>query len=140
MAYRTAAVLAGICLFAIVPALRHLGLHAAPDWARVLLLGSVLQLAFVGWMASIPDRASMWVLMIVMAVAATAYGAVASIALVISTDFDLPLDLSDVRWPAFWWSALMMTLSTAAAYHCGHVAQRWKQNADYRTVPKRPNE
>jgi hypothetical protein len=124
----------------MIPTLWHLSLAVAPGWSRLLLLGSVLQLAFVGWMASIPDRASMWVLMIVMAVAATAYGAVASIALVISSDFDLPLDLSDVRWSAFWWSALMMTLSTVAAYHCGHVAQRWKQNAVYRTVPKRPNE
>jgi hypothetical protein len=128
VAYLTALALAGICLVAVIPALRHLSLPAAPGWARLLLLSSLLQLAFVGWMASIPDRASMWVLMIVMAAAATAYGAVASIALVISSDFDLPLDLSDVRRPAFWWSALMMALSTAAAYYCGHTAQRWKRS------------
>jgi hypothetical protein len=128
VAYRTALALAAICLFAIVPALWHLNLSAAPGWARLLLLSSLLQLAFVGWMASIPDRASMWVLMIVMVAAATAYGAVASIALVISSEFELPLDLSDVRWPAFWWSALMMALSTAAAFHCGHTAQRWKRS------------
>lgn len=127
-AYRTALALAGMCLVAIVPAVWQLNLSAAPGWARLLLLSSLLQLAFVGWMASIPDRASMWVLMIVMAAAATAYGAVASIALVISSDFDLPLDLSAVRQAAFWWSALMMALSTAAAYHCGHTAQRWKRS------------
>jgi hypothetical protein len=113
-------------LLALVPALWHLNLAAAPAWARLLLLGSLLELAFVGWMTLVPDRASVWVLMIVMAIAATAYGAVASIALVISADADLPLDLGDVRWPAFWWSALMMALATAAAYHCGHIAQRWK--------------
>jgi len=138
--YRIALLLAGICLVSVVPTLWHLSLAAAPGWARLLLLGSLLQLAFIGWMASIPDRASIWVLMIVMAVAATAYGAVASIALVISTDFDLPLDLGEVRWPAFWWSVLMMALSTATAYICGHAAQRWKQSSDYGTVPKRPNE
>ncbi len=125
----TAAALAGICFLALVPALWHLNLAAAPSWARLLLLGSLLELAFVGWMALVPDRASAWVLMIVMAVAATAYGAVASMVLVISVDADLPLGLGDVRWPAFWWSALMMALSTAAAYYCGHLAQRWKASA-----------
>jgi hypothetical protein len=128
VAYRTAAVLAGMCLFAIVPALRHLNVAAAPGWARILLLGSLLELAFVAWLLSIPDRASIWVMMIVMAVAATMYGTAASITLVISNDFDLPLDLGEIRWPAFWWSVLMMAFSTAAAYHCGHVAQRWKQS------------
>jgi hypothetical protein len=127
MVHRTAAALAGLCLLALMPALWHLNLAAAPAWARLLLLGSLLELAFVGWMALVPDRASAWVLMIVMAIVATAYGAVASMTLVTSVDADLPLDLGDLRWPAFWWSALMMALSTAAAYHCGHIAQHWKR-------------
>lgn len=126
LVHRTAAALAGLCLLSMVPALWHINLAVAPGWARLLLLGSLLELAFIGWMTLIPDRASVWVLMIVMAVAATVYGAVASLALVITIDADLPLGLADVRWPAFWWSALMMALSTAAAYHCGHMAQRWK--------------
>lgn len=130
LVHRTSAALAGLCLLALVPALWHLNLAAAPGWARLLLLGSLLEMAFVSWMALVPDRASVWVLMIVMAVAATAYGAVASMTLVISVDTDLPLGLGDVRWPAFWWSALMMAISTAAAYHCGHMAQRWKASAE----------
>jgi hypothetical protein len=124
--HRTAIFLAGLCFLSLVPALWHLNLAAAPGWARLLLLGSLLELAFVGWMVLVPDRASVWVLMIVMAVAATAYGAVGSMALVISVDADLPLGLGEVRWPAFWWSALMMALATAAAYYCGHLAQPWK--------------
>lgn len=124
-ARQTAAALAAICFFGLLPAIWHLNLAAAPGWARALLLGSLLELAFVAWMASIPDRATLWVMMIVLAAAATIYGTIASIALVTSLDSELPFGLSNVRWPAFWWSALMMAASTAAAYFCGHEAQRW---------------
>ena len=125
---KSALVLAGLVLVGLLPALWHLNLAAAPGWARVLLLGSLLELAFAAWMASVPDRASLWVMMIVLAAVATAYGAIASIALVTSLDSELPLDLGPLRWPAFWWSVVMMAASTAAAYHCGHAASRWKRD------------
>ncbi len=127
-AYRIALVLALICFLAAAPAYWHLRLSTAPDWAKILLLGSLWQLAFVGWMATIPDRSSSWVLMLVFAIAATSYAAVASITLLTPDDFDLPLGLTEARWPAFWWSSLMAVLSAAAAFYCGHTAQRWRKD------------
>jgi hypothetical protein len=126
-AYRIALALALICFLAAMPAYWHLRLSTAPAWARVLLLGSLWQLAFVTWMATIPDRSSIWVLMLVFAIAATSYAAVASITLLTPDDFDLPLGLTETRWPAFWWSSLMAVLSAAAGFFCGHTAQRWRK-------------
>ncbi len=126
-AYWTALGLASLCLLEVMPALWHLRLATAPGWARALLLGSLWQLAFVAWMATIPDRGSVWVLMFVFAIAATLYAAVASILLLTPDDFDLPLGLTQARWPAFWWSILTAVLSAAAAFWCGSLAQRWRK-------------
>jgi hypothetical protein len=126
-AYRLACLLATLCLLADLPALGHLPLSTAPGWSNAVLLGSLWQLAFVAWMATVPDRGSIWVLMLVFAVAATCYGAVAGIALAIADEFDLPLGLASARWPAFWWSSLMLLLSATAAFYCGYTAQRWKR-------------
>jgi hypothetical protein len=126
-AHRAALALALLCLLAMLPEFGHLQLAAAPGWARALLLGSMVQMAFVAWMATIPDRGSMWVLMIVLALAATIYGAVAGIALGTSLEFELPLGLARIRWPAFWWSTAMMALQAVAAFFCGQTAQRWTQ-------------
>jgi hypothetical protein len=116
-----------LCTVELLPSLWHLNLSTAPDWSRAVLLGSLWQLAFVVWMATIPDRGSVWVLMLVFAVAATVYGAIASIALLTADEIDLPLGLASARWPAFWWSSLMAVLCAAAAFYCGHTAQRWRQ-------------
>ena len=127
--HRIACALALLCALELLPSLWHLNLSAAPNWSRAVLLGSLWQLAFVAWMATIPDRGSIWVLMLVFAVAATIYGAIASIALLTADEVDLPLGLASARWPAFWWSSLMAVLCAAAAFYCGHTAQRWRQGS-----------
>ena len=127
-AHRIACALALLCAVQLLPSLRHLNLSTAPDWSRAVLLGSLWELAFVVWMATIPDRGSIWVLMLVFAVAATTYGAIASIALLTADDLDLPLGLASARWPAFWWSSVMAMLCTVAAFYCGHTAQHWRKS------------
>jgi hypothetical protein len=128
-AYQIALALAILCLLELLPSLWRPNLSTAPDWSRAVLLGSIGQLAFVVWMATIPDRGSIWVLMLVFAVAATSYAAVASILLLTPDTFDLPLGLTEARWPAFWWSSLMALLCAAAAFYCGHTAQRWRKGS-----------
>ncbi len=130
-AYRIAFLLSALCLLAVLPALGHVRVSTVVDWSHVVLLGSLWQWAFVGWMVTVPDRGSFWVLMLVFASAATGYGVVAGIALAMADEYDLPLGLASARWPAFWWSSLMLLLFAAAAFYCGHTAQRWPKGGPH---------
>jgi hypothetical protein len=125
--YRIAFLLSALCLLAVLPALGHMRVSTVLDWSHVVLLGSLWQWAFIGWMVTVPDRGSLWVLMLVFVTAATSYGVVAGIALAMADEYDLPLGLASARWPAFWWSSLMLLVFAAAAFYCGHTAQRWRK-------------
>jgi hypothetical protein len=125
--YYLAGWMALFSLFSMAPALPHGNLGAAPRWAQAVLLLSLLQLAYVAWVASIPDWATLWSSMIVFTSIAALYGAMMTIALSTPLEQPLPLDMSDVRRETPLWCAGMMLLSFLLAYLCGRAAWRWRR-------------
>jgi len=125
IAFWLSAALVGLSFLAMAPALRYWNLPDAPEWARAVLLLSLLQLAYAAWLATVPDWASLWVSMIFCAVMATVYGAVTAIAMTTPAGEEILLDLADVRKQAPLWCGGMVLLTFTMAYFCGHAAYGW---------------
>jgi hypothetical protein len=125
--YYLAAAMTAFSLFTLAPALAHWNLGAAPDWARAIWLLSILQLAYVAWVVSIPDWTTLWSSMIVFTIVAALYGLVMTVALTTPLTEALPLDLTDVRRQAVMWCAGVVLLGFLLAYGCGRAAWRWRR-------------
>jgi hypothetical protein len=125
--YFLAVAMAAISLYCLVPAVSHLNLAAAPNWARAALLLSLLQLAYAAWLASIPDWAALRSSMILFTVVAALYGVTMTITLSTPLENPLPLELSEVRRQAVLWCASVVLLSSLLAYGCGRAAWRWRR-------------
>jgi hypothetical protein len=128
-AYRIAVGLTLVSLFSMWPALRYWDLGAAPGWARGVLLVALLQLAYAAWLVSIPDWASLWGMMFVLAIVATMYGTAAAMTLATPMEHEPPLGLQSVRHIAPYWCCCVMLLTISTAYLCGHAAQRIRHAA-----------
>lgn len=122
--YRIAAGLVLVSMVSVWPALRYWDLGVAPGWARGVLLVALLQLAYAAWLVSIPDWASLWGMMIVLAIVATIYGTAAAMTLATPMEHEPPFGLQSVRHTAPYWCGGIMLLTISAAYLCGHTAQR----------------
>jgi hypothetical protein len=127
--YRIAAGLVLVSIFSMWPAFRYWDLGVAPGWARGVLLMALLQLAYAAWLVSIPDWASLWGMMIVLAIVATIYGTAAAMTLATPMEHEPPLGLESVRHTAPYWCGGIMLLTISAAYLCGHAAQRMRRIA-----------
>jgi hypothetical protein len=127
--YRIAAGLVFVSLVSMWPALRYWDLGVAPGWAQGVLLIALLQLAYAAWLVSIPDWASLWASMFVLAIVATLYGTTAAMTLATPMEHEPPLGLQSVRHAAPYWCFCMMLLTISAAYLCGHAAQRIRRAA-----------
>ncbi len=122
--YRIAAGLVFVSIVSMWPALRYWDLGVAPGWAQGVLLVAILQLAYAAWLVSIPDWASLWASMFVLAIVATLYGTTAAMTLATPMEHEPPLGLQSVRHAAPYWCFCMMLLTISAAYLCGHAAQQ----------------
>ena len=127
--YRIAAALVLVSILSVWPALKYWDLGVAPGWARGVLLVALLQLAYAAWLVSIPDWASLWASMFVLAIVATLYGTTAAMTLATPMEHEPPLGLQSVRHAAPYWCGGVMLLTISAAYLCGHAAQRIRHAA-----------
>jgi hypothetical protein len=125
--YYLGAAMAALSLYCMAPAVRYWNLSTAPDWARAVLLLSFLQLAYMAWVVSIPDWATLWSSMIVYTILAALYGATMTVALTTPPEENVLLELTDVRRQAPLWCASVVLLSFLLAYFCGHAAWRWRR-------------
>jgi hypothetical protein len=125
--YYLAAAMAAQSAFCMLPALPHWNLGAAPDWARAVMLLSLLQMAYAAWLASIPDWATLRSSMILFTVVAALYGLTMTITLSTPAENPLPLDLTEVRRQAVLWCAGVVLLASLLAYGCGRAAWRWRR-------------
>jgi hypothetical protein len=128
--YYLAVAMAALSLFSMIPALPHWNLAAAPAWARAVWLLSLLQLAYVVWVASIPDWATLWSSMIVYTVVAALYGLTMMVALTTPVVDIVPLDLTDLRRQAVLWCLVVVLLACLLAYFCGRAAWRWRRTLE----------
>jgi hypothetical protein len=125
--YYLAAAMAALSLYCITPAMTHLNLGAAPNWARIVVLLSLLQLAYAAWLASIPDWSTLRSSMIIFTVVAALYGLTMTVALSTPAENPLPLELTEVRRQAVLWCAGVVLLASLLAYGCGRAAWRWRR-------------
>lgn len=120
-------------LFTVGPLAWHPNLFAAPNWVRLVLLIALLQLAYVAWLASLPDWASVWVAMLVNALVATLYGAALAIVLYTPVDAPLPLGLGDVsRRTAAGWCLCVVLITTLLTFACGRVCAVWRRADEWK--------
>ncbi len=120
-----AGVLTGVAAFGAWPALAQGSPAAAPVWAQGALLLALLQLAYVAWMAVLPDRATLQVVLVVYVLVAAIYAAGAAMALAMPAERPLPLDLEAYRHRVAAWCGLVMLSTTLAAYLGGRTAAAW---------------
>ncbi len=105
----------------------HLNFATAPPWARILLLMALAQFAYTMLMRIVPDWSTVWVAMIVFALAAAMYGMGLAIALTTPGDRELALGLTFSRVAVAAWCAALVSLTSAAAYVCGWISYRWRR-------------
>lgn len=131
--YMLALALGALTLLCAAPALRHPNLIEAPNWARVVLVASALQLIFICWMVSLPDWSTVWICMVVFAFVAALYG-VAWAVITFTPDY-MPVNFLDldeppdnpVRTRAGPWCFVMLMLATLLTYACGRFSGRWRK-------------
>jgi hypothetical protein len=103
---------------------------ASPAWARVLVMMATLQMAFLLWMLTAPDWASVRVVMLVFALAAALYGMATAAALTTPLDHPMLLGLGALRRAAVGWCAAMLLLMALAAYLSGRLSARWRRQLE----------
>ena len=131
--YMLAMALGALTLLCAAPALRHPNLVEAPNWARVVLVASALQLVFICWMVSLPDWSTVWICMVVFAFVAALYG-VAWAVITFTPDY-MPVNFLDLDEPpdapvrnrAGPWCFVMLMLATLLTYACGRFSGRWRK-------------
>jgi len=131
--YLLAVALGALTLLCAAPAVRHINLLEAPNWARVVLVASALQLIFICWMVSLPDWSTVWVGMVVFALVASLYG-IAWAVITFTPDY-MPVNFLDLDEPpddpirrrAGPWCFVMLMLATLLTYACGRFSGRWRK-------------
>jgi len=115
-------------LFSLLPVLvkGSLNLAIAPPWARVALLVSALQAAYVLWLLATPDWAALRVLTYVFAAVAALYALGGALALAAPVDKLSWLGLDEVQTAARSWCGAVMAVMMLASYVCGRCAARWR--------------
>lgn len=128
--YYLATAMALFSVFCMLPALGYWNLGSAPAWARAVLLLSLLQLAYVVWVVSVPDWSTLWVSMIVFTIVAALYGIAMTVALTTPLDQNqnMLLEMADIRSKAPLWCGGVVLLAFLLAYFCGRAAARWRRS------------
>ncbi|MBN1588370.1 MAG: hypothetical protein JW888_02540 [Pirellulales bacterium] len=121
-------VLGLLVVLSTVPALGHWNLATAPGWARLLLLIAALQIAYLVWMALLPDWSTVWVVMLVFAASATFYALATALVVTMPADRVLPFGLDAVRDKAARWCGAVLLLNVLGTYLCGWTSVRWRQS------------
>ena len=96
--------------------LQQWNMATAPGWARLVVLTATLQAAFIAWMLTAPDWASVRVVMLVFAAGASLYGAGLAAALTTPLDHPMLLGLGAVRHDCAAWCGVMLVLMSLAAW------------------------
>ncbi|MEK6247960.1 MAG: hypothetical protein N2C12_07260 [Planctomycetales bacterium] len=122
------AVLALITFAGMYPLRETTSLTEAPAWAQCLLLLSVLQLAYVGWLVTLPDWSTVRVLMVVYSSAAAIYGFLLAVVLFTPVDRPLLLMLESVRATVGIWCGIMLLTTFLGAMICGRFSHSWRKS------------
>jgi hypothetical protein len=131
-----ALILGLVVVFSVSPVcyLRHFNLATAPGWARAVLMVAAVQAAYIAWMLILPDWASVWVLMLVFAMASAIYAVATAVAVATPLEQPIWLDMGAVRNSAGAWSAAVLLAMSLGTYLCGRTATRWRRTFELETA------
>ena len=115
-----------VAMIAAIPAVTFLPFREAPIWARLVLLTSTLQLAYVGWMMLVPDWSTVRTTMLVFVGVAAAYGFAMATAIATPPGTPVTFEMGPIRTDAIRWCGLVMGLIAVATFFSGRLAFRWR--------------
>ena len=115
-----------LSLFHLVPVLGHLDLGSAPAWSRIVLVITLVELAYVVWMVTVPDWSTVWTAMIVFALVAAVYGAALALTVMTPRTTSMLFDLDHQRDAARLWCVVATLLTSLMAYVAGTIGYRWR--------------
>jgi hypothetical protein len=116
-----------VAIVAAIPALMFLPFGEAPIWARLVLLASAIQLAYVGWMMLVPDWSTVRSTMFLFVGVAAAYGFAMATAIATPAGAPVTFEMGPVRTNAIQWCAVVMGLIAIATFFSGRLAFRWRK-------------
>jgi hypothetical protein len=116
-----------LCLFHLAPVFEHLNLASAPNWARIVLAITLVELAYVVWMVTVPDWSTVWTAMIVFALVAAVYGAALALTVMTPRTSLMLFDLDENRDVARWWCAAVVLLTGGMTYVTGTIGYKWRK-------------
>lgn len=119
--------LAIVAVIAAAPAISFLPFSTAPTWARLVLIVSAIQLAYVTWMCLVPDWSTVRIAMLVSVAVAAAYGFAMAVAIATPPGTPMIFQMDPVRNEAIRWCALIMALLAVATFFSGRLAFRWRK-------------
>jgi hypothetical protein len=117
-----------LVILQVAPLMGRWNPATSSDWARGLMFVALLQFAYIGWMVSVPDWATMRVAMFILAGVATVYGVVLGIAVRTPLYFSLPLGMDEVRGTISLWCFAAILLAAAMSCVCGRLASQWRDS------------
>ena len=116
-----------VAIIAALPAISFLPFTEAPIWARLTLLISTIQLAYVGWMMLVPDWSTVRSTMLVFVGVAAAYGFAMATAVATPAGAPVTFEMGPVRNEAIKWCAVVMAMIAVATFFSGRLAFLWKK-------------
>jgi len=119
--------MAVVAIVAAIPAFSFLPFGEAPTWARVVLLASVIQLAYVGWMMLVPDWSTVRTTMFVFVGVAAAYGFAMATAIATPPGARVTFEMGPVRTEAIRWCFVVLAMLAVATFFSGRLAFRWRK-------------
>ncbi len=116
-----------LSLFHLLPVLGHLNLFEAPTWARIVLAITLVELAYVVWMVTVPDWSTVWAAMIVFALVSAVYGAALALTVMTPRTSAMLFDLDASRDAARLWCAVVVVATGLMTYVTGTIGYRWRK-------------
>lgn len=130
-AYIMSSVTGAVAILGASPALLALRHPPVAGWVWLVLLFTLIEIAYALWLASLPDWSTLWVGMALGAAVAAIYALVLVAAMATPESRSLPIGLDDLRSSLGVWAVLLFALHGGLAYAAGWISSRWRR--DYET-------
>ncbi|HEX4129313.1 MAG TPA: hypothetical protein VHZ24_04670 [Pirellulales bacterium] len=115
----------GAALLGEAPAIVELSSDVLPPWAAIaLLLSGALGVVAI-WIASIPDRSTLWMAMLLAALGAAAYAAAMAMTMAAPVGREAPLGLSHAGESAGLWCGANLLVLIGLGYALGRCSVNW---------------
>jgi len=126
-AYLVATIAGALALLGTWPALVALGHPPTAGWVWLVLLLSLVEVAYALWLASLPDWSTLWIGMALSAGVAAVYALTLGLVMAMPASRSLPLGLDDVRSSLGSWSLTLLVLHAGLACAAGWISSGWRR-------------